>query len=264
MESYAGLQQSLFDLTGRRAIVIGAGGGIGAVVARGLGAFGAEVICADIDEEKCSTTVSLIESDGGRATPLRIDITEQEEVRQAASSTAEIDVVILTAATNVRKRIVDMSLEEFRRVERLNLEGTFLVIREFGARMAARNRGSIVVFSSIRAQVVEPGQGAYAATKAGVVQLVRTAAAEFGPSGVRVNAIAPGVVDTALTASIKADPDWYNAYAQKSVLGRWALPDELIGATVFLASDASSYVTGSYLTVDGGWLAADGRYTPKL
>jgi NAD(P)-dependent dehydrogenase (short-subunit alcohol dehydrogenase family) len=157
-----------------------------------------------------------------------------------------------------------MSLEDFRRVERLNLEGTFLVIREFGARMVARNGGSIVVFSSIRAQVVEPGQGAYAATKAGVVQLVRTAAAEFGPSGVRVNAIAPGVVDTALTASIKADPDWYNAYAQKSVLGRWALPDELIGATVFLASDASSYVTGSYLTVDGGWLAADGRYTPKL
>jgi NAD(P)-dependent dehydrogenase (short-subunit alcohol dehydrogenase family) len=264
MESYSGLQQSLFDLTGRRAIVIGAGGGIGAVVARGLGAFGAEVICADIDEEKCSTTVSLIEADGGRAAPLRLDVTEQEEVRRAASSTAEIDVVILTAATNVRKRIVDMSLEDFRRVERLNLEGTFLVIREFGARMVARNGGSIVVFSSIRAQVVEPGQGAYAATKAGVVQLVRTAAAEFGPSGVRVNAIAPGVVDTALTASIKADPDWYNAYAQKSVLGRWALPDELIGATVFLASDASSYVTGSYLTVDGGWLAADGRYTPKL
>jgi NAD(P)-dependent dehydrogenase (short-subunit alcohol dehydrogenase family) len=239
MESYSGLQQSLFDLTGRRAIVIGAGGGIGAVVARGLGAFGAEVICADIDEEKCSTTVSLIEADGGRAAPLRLDVTEQEEVRRAASSTAEIDVVILTAATNVRKRIVDMSLEDFRRVERLNLEGTFLVIREFGARMVARNGGSIVVFSSIRAQVVEPGQGAYAATKAGVVQLVRT-------------------------ASIKADPDWYNAYAQKSVLGRWALPDELIGATVFLASDASSYVTGSYLTVDGGWLAADGRYTPKL
>lgn len=264
MDSYTGLQQSLFDLTGQRALVIGAGGGIGSVVARGLGAFGAEVICADIDESSCSATASLIESDGGRATALRLDVTEHQEVREAASSTAEIDVLVLTAATNVRKRIVDMSLEEFRRVELLNLEGTFLVLHEFGARMVQRKRGSIVIFSSIRAQVVEPGQGAYAATKAGVLQLVRTAAAEFGPSGVRVNTIAPGVVDTALTASIKADPDWYDAYAQKSVLGRWAQPDELIGATVFLASDASSYVTGSYLTVDGGWLAADGRYTPKL
>jgi|SRR5664280_514915 len=264
MDSYAGLQQSLFDLTGRRALVIGAGGGIGSVVARGLAAFGAEVVCADTNEESCATTASLIESDGGRATTLRLDVTEHEEVRRAASSSDEIDVLVLTAATNVRKRIVDMSLEEFRRVELLNLEGTFMVLREFGARMAERQRGSIVIFSSIRAQVVEPGQGAYAATKAGVLQLARTAAAEFGPSGVRVNTIAPGVVDTPLTASIKADPDWYDAYAQKSVLGRWARPDELIGATVFLASDASSYVTGSFLTVDGGWLAADGRYSPKL
>ena len=130
--------------------------------------------------------------------------------------------------------------------------------------MSRRGRGSIIVFSSIRAQVVEPGQGVYAATKAGVLQLVRAAAAEMGPSGVRVNVIAPGVVDTALTAPIKADPDWYNAYAQKSVLGRWAQPEELVGAAVFLASNASTYVTGTYLVVDGGWLAADGRFTPRL
>lgn len=256
--------RSLFDLTGRRAIVIGAGGGIGAVVARGLGAFGADVICADINEESCEATVSTMEADGVRASTRQLDVTEHEHVRQAASDLADVEIVILTAATNVRKRIVDMTLDEFRRVERLNLEGTFSVLREFGGRMTERGRGSIVVFSSIRAQAVEPGQGAYAATKAGIVQLVRTAAAEFGPSGVRVNTIAPGVVDTALTAPIKADPEWYGAYAAKTVLGRWASPEELIGATVFLASDASSYVTGSYLTVDGGWLAADGRFSPRL
>lgn len=264
MGSYSNALRSLFDLTGRQALVIGAGGGIGAAVARGLGAFGAETICADIDDKSCAATAKSIEAEGGKAAPLHIDVTNHEEVKRAASSLSELEIVILTAAMNVRKRIVDMTLEEFRRVERLNLEGTFLVLREFGARMAKRQRGSIVVFSSIRAQVVEPGQGAYAATKAGVLQLVRTLASELGSSGVRVNTIAPGVVDTPLTASIKADLDWYNAYAQKPVLGRWARPEELVGAAVFLASEASSYVTGSYLTVDGGWLAADGRFTPKF
>ena len=128
--------------------------------------------------------------------------------------------------------------------------------------MLPRASGSIVVFSSIRAQVVEPGQSVYAMTKAGVVQLVRTAAAEFGPSGVRVNAIGPGVVDTPLTAPIKARPDWYDAYANKTVFKRWASAEEMVGPTLFLISDAASYVTGTILFVDGGWLAADGRFTP--
>lgn len=117
-------------------------------------------------------------------------------------------------------------------------------------------------FSSIRATTVEPGQSVYAATKAGLVQLLRTAAAELGPSGVRVNAIAPGVVETPLTAQIKANQAWYDAYAQKGALGRWATPDELAGAVVYLASDASSFVTGSVLHVDGGWTAVDGRFDP--
>jgi NAD(P)-dependent dehydrogenase (short-subunit alcohol dehydrogenase family) len=128
--------------------------------------------------------------------------------------------------------------------------------------MAARGRGSIVLFSSIRSLVVEPGQGVYAATKAGIVQLARAAAAELGPAGVRVNVVAPGVVDTPLTAPIKSNPDWYGAYAARSILGRWAKPAEMAGPTVFLASDAASYVTGSVLFVDGGWTAVDGRFKP--
>jgi NAD(P)-dependent dehydrogenase (short-subunit alcohol dehydrogenase family) len=120
------------------------------------------------------------------------------------------------------------------------------------------------VFSSIRAQVVEPGQGVYAATKAGAVQLARTLAAEVGRRGVRVNAIAPGIVETPLTAQIQDRPDWYQAYADKAALGRWAKPSELAGAVVFLASDAASYVTGSQLFVDGGWTAVDGRFSPPL
>jgi NAD(P)-dependent dehydrogenase (short-subunit alcohol dehydrogenase family) len=130
--------------------------------------------------------------------------------------------------------------------------------------MAERGSGSIIAFSSIRAQTVEPGQGVYAATKAGTVQMLRALAAELGTSGVRVNAVAPGIVETPLTAQIKDSPDWYDAYAQKSVLGRWAKPYEMVGAIVYLASEASSYVTGTFLLVDGGWTAADGRYVPPL
>jgi NAD(P)-dependent dehydrogenase (short-subunit alcohol dehydrogenase family) len=174
------------------------------------------------------------------------------------------DVLVVTPAINVRKRVVDISDEEFDRVVGLNLKGTFRAFRTFAPRMADHGGGSIIAFSSVRAMVVEPGQGVYAATKAGTLQLVRALAAEFGERGVRANVIAPGVVETPLTQQIKQDPAWYRAYAEKSMLRRWAQPSEMAGAVVFLASNASSYVTGSYLLVDGGWTAADGRFSPPL
>jgi NAD(P)-dependent dehydrogenase (short-subunit alcohol dehydrogenase family) len=128
--------------------------------------------------------------------------------------------------------------------------------------MTTQGSGSIILFSSIRSQIVEPGQSVYAATKAGIVQMARTAAAEFGPSGVRVNAIAPGVVETPLTAPIKAKQEWYDAYASRNIMERWAEPGEMVGAALFLASQAASYVTGTVLFVDGGWTAVDGRFQP--
>jgi NAD(P)-dependent dehydrogenase (short-subunit alcohol dehydrogenase family) len=183
-------------------------------------------------------------------------------VRTAARELGAVDVLVFTAATNVRKRLLDYADAEFDRVVELNLRASFDLVRAFGGPMAERGRGSIVGFTSIRAVTVEPGQGVYAATKAGLVQLLRTAAAELGPRGVRVNAIAPGVVETPLTTQIRADPGWEAAYAAKSALGRWAQPSELAGAVVYLASDAASFVTGSVLTVDGGWTAVDGRFDP--
>ncbi len=254
---------SMFDLHGKEVLIIGSGG-IGGILAQGLGDFGARVRCADIDEAVAVSVAADVANRGGEASALRLDVTDEDDVRRTRDRFPDLDVVVLTAAMNVRKRLVDLSADEFRQVVRLNLEGSFYALRAFGAAMAARGAGSFIIFSSIRAQVVEPGQGVYAATKAGVLQLVRTAAAEFGASGVRVNAIAPGVVDTPLTSTIKADEGWYQAYAQKPALGRWARPEELVGATVFLASNASTYVTGSYLVVDGGWLAVDGRFTPRL
>jgi NAD(P)-dependent dehydrogenase (short-subunit alcohol dehydrogenase family) len=191
-----------------------------------------------------------------------LDVLDRDAVRAAAVDLGEVDVLLFTTGRNVRKRLLDYGDDEFDQVVALNLRGSFDLIRAFGPGMAERGRGSIIGTSSIRSLVVEPGQGVYAATKAGLVQLLRTAAAELGSSGVRVNALAPGVVETPLTAPIAAVPAWYDAYARKSALGRWAQPSELAGAVVFLASDASSFVTGSVLFVDGGWTAIDGRYDP--
>ena len=129
-----------------------------------------------------------------------------------------------TPSVNVRKRIVDYTDDDLDRVVDLNIKGTFRLCRAFGGVMAAAGRGSMIGFSSIRSQTTEPGQGAYAATKAATVMLFKTLAAELGPFGVRANTVAPGVVETPLTAPIKAQPAWYAAYADKTILRRWASP----------------------------------------
>jgi NAD(P)-dependent dehydrogenase (short-subunit alcohol dehydrogenase family) len=254
--------RSLFDLAGRRAVVVGAGSGIGAASAAGLAAFGAEVVCADLDPAAAESSAAEIRTAGGKADPYELDMTDATAVSRAASELGAPQILVTTPAVNVRKRLLDISDEEFEQVIGVNLKGSFRLVRGFAAGMAERGSGSIIAFSSIRAQVVEPGQGVYAATKAGLVQMLRALASELGPRGVRANAIAPGVVETPLTAPIRAVPSWYEAYRAKTALGRWAQASEMVGAVVFLASDAASYVTGSYLVVDGGWLAADGRFEP--
>jgi len=256
---------SLFDLSGKTALVIGAGSGIGEAIAIGCARHGARVVCLDVNEDAARRVASQAAAEGAaaEARPLDIrDVTAVDAAFDEADRAGGADIAICTPSINVRKPILKYSDEELDRVFAVNIKGNFHVLRAAGRVMTARGRGSIILFSSVRSQVVEPGQGAYAATKAGIVQLARAAAAEFGPSGVRVNAIAPGVIETPLTAPIKANAEWYNAYAAKSVFNRWGRPEELVGAAVFLASDAASYVTGSVIFVDGGWLAADGRFTP--
>lgn len=258
--------EKLFRLEGRIAVVIGAGSGIGQAAAKGLAAHGAFVVCADVNRDAAELTASEIAEERGRA--LTVDVTSTQSVSELLQGVigedGRIDIVVTTPGANVRKPLNNYRDDEFDKVVELNLKGTFRVLRHAGRIMAEQRRGSIIAFSSIRSQVVEPGQGVYAATKAGIVQLVRTLASELGPCGVRVNAIAPGVVDTPLTRQIKDRPDWYDAYAAKSVFNRWASVDEMVGSVVYLASDASSYVTGSVLVVDGGWTAVDGRFAPQL
>jgi SSS family solute:Na+ symporter len=256
----------LFRLDGKNVAVVGGASGIGEAVALGCAQQGAYVACLDVNREGADSVASRIRGEGGQADSSQLDIRDRKAVRAALDEIREkrshLDVVISTPSINVRKPILEYREEELERVLELNLKGNFHVLQAAGRIMAEQKSGSIVVFSSIRSLVVEPGQAVYAATKAGLVQMVRTLAAELGPSGVRVNALAPGVVETPLTVPIRSHPDWYRAYAEKSVLKRWARAEEMVGPTVFLASDAASYVTGTVLFVDGGWTAADGRFQP--
>lgn len=256
--------RQLFDLSGKRALVIGAASGIGEASALGLAAFGAKLFCADVNTDAVSKLASAIAEQGGEATAHAVDLTQKTSVDALFSHVDKLDILVCTPSINVRKPLLDYSEAEFDKVLGLNLKGSFFALQAAGKRMSEANGGSIILFSSIRSQVVEPGQGVYAATKAGTLQLVRTLAAELGSKQVRVNAIAPGVVETPLTAQIKANPEWYDAYAQKGALGRWAQPSEMVGAVIYLASNASSYVTGTLQLVDGGWTAIDGRFSPPL
>ncbi len=259
---------TMFRLDGRVALVAGAAGGIGLAAAQGLAAAGATAICADVNPSGAEEAAAGIRSQGGQAESLALDITDASAVAEAFRGIEErhpqIHVLVSTPAINVRKPLLQYTGAEFEKVLRLNLTGNFNMIQAAGRHMSEKKGGSIILFSSIRSVTVEPGQSVYAATKSGLVQMARGLASELGPVGVRVNCIAPGVVETPLTAPIKSKPEWYDAYARKNALGRWANASEMAGPVVFLASDASSYVTGTVLFVDGGWTAIDGRFAPPV
>jgi NAD(P)-dependent dehydrogenase (short-subunit alcohol dehydrogenase family) len=258
---------NLFDLSGKVAVVAGGASGIGEAVTIGCAQHGAQTVCLDLTADAARAVAARASQAGGAACEAGLlDIRDPAAVDRAFTSVqarfGSLDIVICTPSINVRKPILQYSSDELERVLDLNIKGNFHVLQAAGRIMTAQRRGSIVLFSSIRSQVVEPGQAVYAATKAGILQMARTAAAEFGPYGVRVNAVGPGVIETPLTAPIKNDEGWYKAYAAKSVFNRWGRADEMVGPTIFLASDAASYVTGTLLIADGGWTAADGRFVP--
>ena len=258
----------LFDLSGRVALVIGGGSGIGQAGAEGMAAAGANVVVADVNAADAQGVAQKITAAGGTASSAALDVRDTAAVdallQQVDAEHGRLDVVLTTPAVNLRKRLVDYSDEEFDRVVELNLKGTFRVARAAARLMSRHGRGSIILMSSMRALSVEPGQSVYASTKAGIGQLARGLAVELGPLGIRVNALAPGIIATPLTRPITSNPTWNEAYAKRCALQRWARPEEMAGPIVFLASDASSYLTATTLFADAGWTAIDGRFEPQL
>ena len=257
--------RKLFDLTGKTAVVLGAASGIGKSSAEALAGLGASVVCADRNMELCEATAAGIRDVGGEAEAMSADAASAAEVSALAEKVkakfSRLDIAVTTPGLNIRKTILDYTEEDLSMVVDLNIKGTVYFMRAFGRIMVDQRGGSLIACSSVRAVTIEPGLAVYGCTKAAIGLLVKGFASEVGGFGVRVNAIAPSIAETALTAPFKQRPDIHELYAAHTVFNRWSSSDEVAAAVAFLASDASSYVSGSTLFVDGGWTAIDGPPT---
>lgn len=258
----------LFRLDDRVALVVGGGSGIGQAGACALAAFGARCAVADVNAAGAAETVDRIRAEGGSADAFEVDVRDTASVERLVASVLDrqgrIDVLLAMPAINIRKRLADYSDAEFDRVIDLNLKGTFRVARAVAKPMTAQRSGAMILMSSMRGTIIEPGQSIYGSTKAAISLLAKGLASELAEFNVRVNALAPSIVATPINQVIRDNAGWSDALASHTALGRWGSASEMAGPIVFLASDASSYVTGTTLYADGGWTAIDGRYKPPV
>jgi len=254
----AGELSRLFRLDGRKVVVLGAAGGIGQSIAVGIAAFGAHVVAVDRSDELAESAAAAVRAAGGSAEAQACDMTDTASIDALVSAHEDAEAVVIMPAALVRKRLIDQTEAEIDLQLSLNVKYTLLIARGFAARMAERGRGSIVAMSSVRARMVETHSGMYAATKAALILMMKSLALEFGMNGVRFNTIAPSPVATPLTADVRAKQEWVDQVAERSMLKRWAQPADFVGPAVFLVSDASGFLTGADIVVDGGWTSMDG------
>lgn len=253
--------KGMFDLAGRVCVVTGGGRGIGRAIASALAAHGAQVVITGRTAATLEDAAAGIAAAGGRVDTMVADMSREDDVVRLARAVEErhgpARVLVNNAGVNaIYKKAEHVTLAEWNEIIATNLTGVFLACREFGRAMLAAGTGSIVTISSIGGRVGLARTAPYCASKGGVELLTRALAVDWAAKGVRVNTVAPAYVETDLTSGLAAHPVLGERIVQRTPMGRFGQADEVAGAVVYLASDASRYVTGQTIGVDGGWTAA--------
>ncbi len=251
---------AMFRLTGKVGLVVGGGGGLGQCVAIGLVGAGSKVAVADIDKARAQKTVAAFPEKNESGIALGVDITSHTQVADMVEEVSRvlgpIDILVNAAGITRRSLAEEFPEEVFDQIIAVNLKGVFLCCQEVGRRMIPRQRGKIINFASIAGQIGLPGTIAYCCSKGGVIQLTRGLAVEWAKYNIQVNALAPSWFETQMGSLVRQEPQYQEQAMRRVPMGRLGQPEELVGTVLYLASEASSMVTGHLLAVDGGVLAA--------
>jgi gluconate 5-dehydrogenase len=252
------MSTSLFDLTGKVALVTGSTSGLGKAISGGLGAAGATVVVNGRNVERLNESVAALKARGLKAVGQAFDVTSEKAVIEAVGKIEKevgpIDILVNNAGIQRRQSLVEMSTETFEEVIQTNLTSLFIVGRTVAKGMIARKRGKIVNIASLASEVARKTIGPYTAAKGGVRQLTKTMCVEWAEFNIQTNAIGPGYFRTELNRALWSDDEFNKWVSARTPAARWGEPDELIGAAVFLSSAASDFMNGQTIYVDGGLL----------
>ena len=251
--------QDLFSVAGKVALITGAAQGIGREMAIGFSRYGADIVAVDLNEEKLLGVKKEIEAANRRCLALRVDLGNVDEINKmtetAVREMGRIDILANIAGVNVHKMAEEMTEQDWDFVQDINLKSLFFCCQAVGKVMLKQGSGRIINMSSTFGVVGFAGRTAYASSKAAVSNLTQTLAIEWSARGINVNAIAPGPVWTPARDQLFSNPEFYNNLMTKLLIKRTAKPIDIVGPAIFLASEASAFMTGETMLVDGGWCA---------